>query len=213
MSADDLSGEKAIAVVHFLAKKQKISVNEFADTILAEKRKIEEEEKMFENLKKEIEALPEATRFQLLRQFAKIQTATESRKGDRPFSGQRSTLAELKGFHQDELKGIKPIALIINGQRTSVRDWTEATIVFVKLLLANGDLSLKNLPLIVSERGTKAYINNTDTQLDGKDALFKKIGEGIYVDTKYNALGHVKNISNALKSLAVSGKYAIEFEF
>ncbi len=205
--------DKTIEAINFLAKKQHMSVELFIEAVLDEKRKIEEEEKMLENLQKEIEALPDASRLQLLQKLTKLKAETEFQKHARSFSMQRTSLAELKGFHQDELKGIKPTALIINGQRTPVKDWTEATEVFVKLLLANGDLSCKNLPLIVSERGSKAYINSTDTQLDGKDALFKKIGEGIYVDTKYNALGHVKNMSNALKILAVGGKYTIEVDF
>jgi hypothetical protein len=203
----------AMIIIEFLAKKEGLSVEKFTDKILAEKEQVEKEQEMFENLKKEIEALPESFRLHLLRQLTAGQTKAESQKASIFSPKKRCTILELKDFHQDELKGTKPSALIINKQRTTVRDWTEATVVFATLLLANGDFSHKDLPLIVRERGEKAYINNTDTQLNGKDALFKKIGKGIYVDTKYNALGHVTNMFNALKKLGLCEKYAIEFEF
>lgn len=123
-------------------------------------------------------------------------------------------LSELLGYGPGDLTGTKPVKLIINDRTYPVASWTELSKKFVGYLIENGDLTAAHLPLC--PRTDKAFVSARPahpTGARGQDGLFSQIAQGFYIDTKYNAHGHVQNIHRTLEKLMVRNKYHIQFVF
>ncbi len=109
------------------------------------------------------------------------------------------TLQELKAV--DLGKETRPISLEIEGQATYVRSWTDLCVKFVKWLVDEGILTASQIPILNHAQGEKYFINTERKHLFGeKDAAWKRVGD-FFVDTKYNADAHVKNIRSTLRDV------------
>ncbi len=105
-----------------------------------------------------------------------------------------------------------PRSITINGYKQQINYWCEAAQILIRQLIANNDLTENDLPLVPTDRSSKAFVNNTDNQINNRNGKFKKIAENFYVDTKYNRLCIVKNMYNTLNKLMVLDKYNVTIE-
>jgi len=98
----------------------------------------------------------------------------------------------------------KPYHLKIDGEIIKVDDWTDLIIHFVERLTEKGFLTRSSVPIFNhSSRGEKYFINIEPKHFfPARDAQWKKAGS-FFVDTKYNADAHVKNIISALYHLNI----------
>lgn len=112
-------------------------------------------------------------------------------------AGHPQTLTELS--RETLGKDHKPKALVFNDKIIPVSDWTELTVKVIEWLSQSDRLTAANLPLL-NHTKTKYFINATPEQKDHKGARWKKAGR-FFVDVKYNADDHVKNIMHTLAEL------------
>jgi len=100
-------------------------------------------------------------------------------------------------------KNIKPYRFHADGIDITVQDWTELSMAFVRWLIEKGHLKPDMLPVHNHAKRGKYFINSKPQhKIQEKDACWKLIGS-YYVDTKYNADSHIKNILAALKQLGI----------
>jgi len=120
---------------------------------------------------------------------------------DSQLSGRTLSLSELNNERLN--KNTKPKFLIIEDIKYPVKNWTELSIEFVKWLLQKGYLTSEKIPILSYSGRNKYFINNERRHLAvDADAQWNKV-ETVYVDTKYNAEGHKRNIISTLKQLGV----------
>ena len=104
---------------------------------------------------------------------------------------------------QRNLHGRKPSTLWIEGEMMLVRDWSDLCEKFVLWLVDNGHLTLKRSPVLNHAGRDKYFINTKPDHLDSnKDADWHEVA-GFYVDTKYAAKIHIKNLISALEQLGL----------
>lgn len=118
-------------------------------------------------------------------------------------SGHSYSLSELENQILD--RECKPSEIIIENQTISVSDWTDLSKNFVEWLIREGTLNKSNLPIYsYSNREEKYFINITPKhKIPERDGQWQRVGE-FFIDTKYNADGHKKNILHALTVLQIS---------
>lgn len=131
---------------------------------------------------------------------------------DSQLSGRTLSLSELNNERLN--KNTKPKFLIIEDIKYPVKNWTELSIEFVKWLLQKGYLTSEKIPILSYSGRNKYFINNEERHLAvDADAQWNKV-ETVYVDTKYNAEGHKRNIISTLKQLGANISYSeIKIEF
>ena len=95
-------------------------------------------------------------------------------------------------------KTIKPLIFFDSISSISVADWTELSLAFVNWLILNNHLKKEKLPIPNYANRGKYFINLNPK----KDGSWHRIG-GFYIDTKYNAQGHIKNIISTVNFLGV----------
>ena len=118
-------------------------------------------------------------------------------------SGKSYSLYELKKIHLG--KEYRPEALIIQGQKIVVSNWTDLAIKFVEWLIKNSFLSKNKLPIYNYSERDKYFINSTPQHKNPeKDGQWNHIIDNFYVDTKYNAESHKKNMIYTLEHLNIS---------
>ena len=111
------------------------------------------------------------------------------------------SVSELRKIDFD--KSIRPQKFIDGNIETSVSDWTELSIIFVEWLIQNGYLDKTKLPVPNHANRGKYYINSEPIhEIPEKDGVWHRVGE-FYIDTKYNAQAHVKNILSTIEFLIV----------
>ena len=120
------------------------------------------------------------------------------------------SLDELLTFGVSDMANTKPLSYSVNGLTKSVGSWATLTENVVKSLVVNGDLRKDDLPITVPGRSHKEYVNASGEPLAGTDGKFNKVVDGVYVDIKYNAWCHIKNIKFILDKLGAYGKYDIK---
>ncbi len=109
-------------------------------------------------------------------------------------------------FHLASLKNMplaksKPYKLIINAEEIAVNDWKDVSVNFVKFLIKKKLLTFSSLPVYNASGRDKYYISDTPKhQNPERDGNWNKVGQ-FYVDTKYSAEVHVKNIMSAQEQL------------
>jgi hypothetical protein len=114
-------------------------------------------------------------------------------------TGKLYSLEDLKLI--DLGKDTRPVLMEINGDQIDVVDWTELCTKFVEWLIMNSLLSKSKIPIFNHARKEKYFINSEGKHhFAERDALWKRVGE-YYVDTKYNADAHVKNLMSTLSDL------------
>ena len=118
-------------------------------------------------------------------------------------SGKRYTLDELEKMHLGDDK--TPSNLEIRGQQFTVKSWHDLIGRFVNWLIMNNLLNFKNIPILDHTQTDKYFINTQPRHkaLD-KEGKWDRVGP-FYVDTKYDAEGHKKNIIHTLHHLGVKG--------
>ncbi len=102
-------------------------------------------------------------------------------------------------------KTIKPTSFTYDGQKTSVNNntWTDLVKIFVKWLIENGHLKRDNLPIHSHAKRGKYFINSAGSHCDPeKDGAWHEV-DGFWIDTKYNAEHHIKNIMSTLEQLDI----------
>jgi hypothetical protein len=111
------------------------------------------------------------------------------------------SLSKLKSMHLG--KEHTPKELIINNQSIAVSNWTDLSLKFVAWLINNRMLDESKLPIYSYSERDKYFINLVpEHKVSEKDGQWNSIGN-FYVDTKYNADCHKKNIIHALKHLRI----------
>jgi hypothetical protein len=99
-------------------------------------------------------------------------------------------------------KDTRPVLMEINGDRFEVGDWTDLCIKFVEWLIMKGLLKKSKVPILNHAKRDKYFINTERKHyFEERDALWKSVGD-YYVDTKYNADAHVKNLQTTLTELS-----------
>jgi hypothetical protein len=108
------------------------------------------------------------------------------------------TLAQLA---QKSLSSSRPSGINIGGTDISTRNWSDLCIKLVQWLLNHGYLSRSHVPVYNAAGRNKYFINAKPEHEDpSKDGLWKSVGD-LYVDVKYNAKHHVKNIIYLLEHI------------
>ena len=115
------------------------------------------------------------------------------------YAGKFLALSDLLTM-KSQIVNVKPIKIRINKDEYEVKNWAQADEVFVNWLMDNGILKRSDLPIYSGKK--KYYINVTDQhstpELNGS---WKQVKNGVWVDVKYNAPYHIKNMLQALKQL------------
>lgn len=115
---------------------------------------------------------------------------------------------------ENKMYGLGELGLIDLGKRTNpkrfrfdreefvVKSWADLCVTLVHKLLEKGHLKSSQLPIYsYSSRMEKYFISNEPKhRFPEKDAAWKKVGP-IFVDVKYNADAHFKNISHLFEHL------------
>ena len=101
-------------------------------------------------------------------------------------------------------KETRPYQIKIDGEIVYVDDWTDLSVHFVEYLIDKGFLTDSSTPIFNHSSRREKYFINTKPRhhFSERDAQWKQVGS-YFVDTKYNAEAHVKNIINALYHLNI----------
>lgn len=101
-------------------------------------------------------------------------------------------------------KDTNPVRFRFDGEEFVVNSWTDLCLDLIKNMLEKGYLKPSHLPIhSYSSRMEKYFINDKPKhKYPEKDAAWKQIGlKPVYVDVKYSADAHFKNISHLFKHL------------
>ena len=118
---------------------------------------------------------------------------------------QMGTMYTLDELDRVELgKDTRPDRFQLENQVLNVSSWVEVCERFVGWLISKGYLTPSKCPVPTgSERMDKYFINTKAVhRIAEKDGSWKEIGQ-FFVDVKYNALYHAKNIQKSLHHLGV----------
>lgn len=101
-------------------------------------------------------------------------------------------------------KETRPYQIKIDGEIVYVDDWTGLCVHFVERLIEKEFLTDSSIPIFNhSSRKEKYFINKKPNHhFSERDGEWKQVGP-YFVDTKYNAEAHVKNIINTLYHLNI----------
>ena len=101
-------------------------------------------------------------------------------------------------------KNTRPYQLKVEDQTFYVDDWTDLCVKFVECLINKGLLNESLVPVFnQSSRRQKYFINfEPKHYYPERDGLWKSVGP-FFVDTKYNAEAHLKNIMCTLYHLNI----------
>jgi len=141
----------------------------------------------------------------------KLPDATKLKKTETPIigpspvgethSGKTYTLEQLEKMTLGEDE--RPCNLEIRGQKFVVKNWNQLIGKFVNWLLMNNLLTFNDTPIFNHAQKDEYFINTQPRhKAIGKDGKWDKIGS-FYIDTKYDAEGHKKNIIHTLRHLGV----------
>lgn len=115
----------------------------------------------------------------------------------------RCSISEIRSMLDNMVfdKHIRPHEFISGTSVTRITTWTELSIIFVKWLIENKFISLDKVPISNSASNGKYFINTVAShRIQEKDGLWHRVAP-YFVDTKYNATSHIRNILFTLKHL------------
>ena len=122
----------------------------------------------------------------------------------------------LKGFRNiSELSNMggtlvrkKPKRLKINEEEFEVSSWVEADLKFITYLVRKGILTERDLPIHASD---KKYFVNSIAQHSSPDfnGKWEQVEDKFWVDVKYNAPSHIRNMLNTLEKLGVKDEVKV----
>ena len=111
------------------------------------------------------------------------------------------TVADLPRMSFDN--SVKPRAFFDRALELAVHEWADLDQVLVDWLVREGHLTKSKLPIHNYARLGKYFINDTPHhKKSSADGNWHKVGD-FYVDTKYNAESHIKNLLSTLEQLGV----------
>lgn len=124
-------------------------------------------------------------------------------------SGKTFTLNQL--IHK-KLAYTKPQEIQIEGERYTVESWAKLTIKFVEWLNEKNLITKDEMPIYNhSKLEDKYFINSENQHKDSeKDAIWEPVGQ-FFVDIKYEADKHIRNIAKALEQLYINPNIEITF--
>lgn len=106
----------------------------------------------------------------------------------------------------------KPSKIVINTKEYDTKDWTDLCKKFVLFLLEDNYLTESNLPIYTYSGKDKYFIakeaKHENPERDGK---WVRVGN-LFIDVKYNANDHVKNILKTLDSLNIQNDIDIKIK-
>jgi len=112
------------------------------------------------------------------------------------------TVADLASMDFDET--VHPRAFFDRALEIAVDDWASLDKQLVVWLSREGYLTKANLPIRNHAKRGKYFINDkAQHSRPGFDGDWHKVGD-FYVDTKYNAQSHIKNLLSTLEQLGLS---------
>jgi len=159
----------------------------------------------------------------LLNKFGKNQNVIKSFFNDLPSAevkdhplSQQIEVAKTKSYKEKKMynlneimsldlgKDTRPYQLKFDSEIINVDDWTDLCVHFVERLVEKGFLTSSLTPIFNhSSKREKYFINTEDRHyFSERDAYWKQVGQ-FFVDTKYNADAHVKNLITTLYHLNI----------
>ena len=142
--------------------------------------------------------------FQTLRENSEptnMATRTATLPNSNFIPGKEYLLGELKSM--DLGKDTRPEKLRIGTSEYLVNNWTELCVDFVKYLVDKAFLTVRKSPIYNHADVDKYFINTEPAHKNiSRDAEWKSVGP-FFVDTKYNAEAHKRNIIHTLECLNV----------
>lgn len=106
----------------------------------------------------------------------------------------------------------KPSKIVIDTKEYDTKDWTDLCKKFVLFLIENNYLTESNLPIYTYSGKDKYFISkeakHKNPERNGK---WVKVGN-LFIDVKYNASSHVKNILNTLDFLNIQNDIDIKIK-
>jgi len=122
------------------------------------------------------------------------------------------TIYNLDSLMNMNIISSKPSKIVINTREYDTKNWTDLCIKFVLFLIENNYLTESNLPIYTYSENKKYFINkeakHENPERDGK---WVKVGN-LFIDVKYNANSHVKNILKTLNSLNIKNDIDIKIK-
>ncbi|MGM0588696.1 MAG: hypothetical protein ACQETE_09800 [Bacteroidota bacterium] len=135
-------------------------------------------------------------------------SAKNIERKDASMSRKHISLDILKKRGNDLVKS-KPFSVKINNDKYDINSWTELDETVVNWLIKNELLKRSSLPIYATSN--KYFLNikpsHTSKSYDGK---WKEIVDGIFIDTKFNAPSHIRNILNLIEQLSINEKCNIK---
>ena len=111
------------------------------------------------------------------------------------------TVSDLPAMHFDDT--VQPRVFFDRALRIEIDDWTDLDKQLVGWLAREGHLTKDKLPVHNHAHLGKYFINDKPQHSQAHfDGHWHRVGD-YYVDTKYNAPSHIKNLLSALEQLGV----------
>lgn len=120
-------------------------------------------------------------------------------------------LQNFLSYGVNELTNTKPRRLRINGvEQNFGTSWTDFTVYCVRQFVKNGDIEKDFTPL--KNKSDKPILTSQLllAKQSGFDHKFDMVSSYCYVDTKYNAKGHIQNIIKIMQKFGIEKNYRIE---
>jgi len=106
----------------------------------------------------------------------------------------------------------KPSKIVINAKEYDTKDWTDLCKKFVLFLIEDNYLTESNLPIYTYSEKDKYFITKEAKHENPKrNGKWVKVGN-LFIDVKYNASSHVKNILKTLDSLNIQNDIDIKIK-
>ena len=125
---------------------------------------------------------------------------------------------KMYSFQELELMDIdkrtRPQGVRLGDTLLPVSDWSDLWVHLLNHLLKTGQLQKKHLPIFSYSSRREKYLINTEPKhfYPEKDGNWKRVGD-FYVDVKYNADAHFKNLIHLFKQIEIStNDFAISFK-
>jgi hypothetical protein len=110
-------------------------------------------------------------------------------------------------------KTTKPALLKINETALKVKNWTNLMELFISFLIEEGLLTKDKTPIYNHAKRDKYLINtNSQHKIPERNGSWKQINI-FYIDVKYNAEAHIKNIVYLSEVLGLRDKINVRISF
>jgi len=133
--------------------------------------------------------------------FSDHQSVIKDYLGDEKGKYQEVEDYTLNQLANKSLSSIKPAYIEIEKSKIDTKSWSDLCVKFVTWLVQNNYLTYNHLPIHNSSHRNKYFINNKPEHADpNKDGEWKQVN-GFFIDVKYPAKVHIKNLMDILHQL------------